>query len=128
MPIPVVTTPAQNPVVQQNQVYTPAVANQLAAAVTTINQLATGVATLNAQSGAAVLAAGTVTVTGVTLTATSVITLSRKVQGGTSGAGGVMAPSASRNVAAGSFVINAVDTLGATVTTDTSTIDFLIIG
>jgi hypothetical protein len=113
MPIPVATAPTMN------QIYPPLVANQA-------NAFAVG---LNAQSGAAVLAAGTVTVSGVTLTATSVIMLSRKTAGGTAGAGGVMAPSGSRTVGgAGSFVINAVDLTGALVATDTSTLDWLVIG
>ncbi len=44
------------------------------------------------------------------------------------GAGGLVAPLASRNVAAGSFVVHAVDAKGAPVATETSSFDYLIVG
>ena len=85
---------------------------------------------LNAQSGSAVLVAGTVTVSGVTLTANSVILMSRKTQGGTiTSTVGYEAPSGSRGSGNGAtFVINAVVAAGTVAASDTSTIDWLIVG
>lgn len=112
-PIPVATLPLGG------QIYSPLVADQARAAFVA----------LNAQSGAGVLVLGTVTISGVTLTATSVIVLSRKTQGGTvTSTIDYEAPSASRNVGASTFVINAVVAAGTVNTPDTSTIDWLAIG
>jgi hypothetical protein len=72
------------------------------------------------QYGVATLVAGTVTVTGVRLTSTSIIQLTRNTIGGT--AGDLNAPVASRNTTTGQFVINSAN--GA----DTSTIDWMIAG
>lgn len=75
-------------------------------------------------SGTATLVGGTIIVTGVQLTSTGKIVLGRNTPGGTLGAG-LAAPSASRT--ASQFVINAVDTAGALVATDTSTVDWAIV-
>ena len=83
---------------------------------------------LNAQSGQGTLVAGALTVTGVTLTTTSVIVVGRRTAGGTVGAGGLIAPAASRNVASKQFVIQSIDLVGALVNTDTSAIEWLVIG
>jgi hypothetical protein len=80
------------------------------------------------QCGTATLASGTANIPGVTITANSRIFLTQKTAGGTTGTR-LQAPSASRSVGAGtgSFVIESVDTSGAVVTTDTSTVDWQII-
>jgi hypothetical protein len=75
-------------------------------------------------SGTATLVLGTATVTGVTLTPTAKITTGLNTPGGTLGVA-YAAPSASRT--ATQFVINAVDTAGAVVTTDVSTVDWAIV-
>lgn len=80
------------------------------------------------QAGVATLAGGTVTVTGVTLTATSRILISRKTAGGTAGTGGLYAPSANRNTGASTFEIRSADTAGALVATDTSVVDWVVLG
>lgn len=72
------------------------------------------------QTGTATLVAGTKTVAGVALTANSKILLSRNTPGGA--AGDLSAPAASRNTATGQFVINSASA------TDTSTVDYVIIG
>jgi hypothetical protein len=71
------------------------------------------------QKGVATLVAGTVTVTGVMLRATSRIMFSRNTSGGT--AGHLAAPSASRDTVAGSFVIS------SSSGTETSTVDYEIL-
>ena len=88
------------------------------------------VAALNIQTGQATLAAGTVTVTGVTLTPGSVIDINRITAAGTAGAGGLVAPLANRTqgTGTGSFVIRAVDLAGTLVTTDTSLVEWKIVG
>ncbi len=70
------------------------------------------------QSGTATLVAGTVTVTGVVLTAYSKIHLTRNTPGGA--VGDLSAPAASRNTGTGQFVINSASG------TDTSTVDWRI--
>jgi hypothetical protein len=77
--------------------------------------------------GTATLVSGTVTVSTQRLRASSKIFLSLNTPGGTQGTH-YAAPAASRTAGDGngSFVINAVNTSGATVTTDTSTIDWEI--
>lgn len=82
--------------------------------------LAAAIAFPSNKRGTATLSAGTVTVTGVKLTANSIILISRNTTGGA--AGNLSAPAASRNVGAGSFVIS------SSSGTETSTIDYLIIG
>lgn len=79
------------------------------------------------QVGTATLTAGTVTISSVTITASSRILVTYKTPGGTTGTN-LAVPSGSRTVGAGSgsFVVNAVDTAGATVNTDTSTFDWMI--
>lgn len=79
----------------------------------------------NAIAGTATLASGTVTVATTSVTASSVILVSYNEVAGTSGAN-VEAPSSSI-VAGTSFVINGVDTAGAVVATDTSTVNWLIL-
>lgn len=85
---------------------------------------------LNLQSNVATLASGTVTVTGVQLTANSIILLSMRDPG----AGALTtfiafdAPVASRNTSTGQFVINAIDNAKATLATAVCTVDWLIIG
>jgi hypothetical protein len=82
------------------------------------------------QSGTVSLVAGTATVTGVVLTSTSRILVSIK----DAGAGAITAfadlevPSASRNVGAGSFVINAINASKAVINTATPDVDYLIVG
>lgn len=100
----------------------------MTAPVTNPNQiyLPKALAELNLQTGTATLAAGTVTVTGVVLTANSVILMTPNTPaGGTQGVK-YKIPVASRT--ATQFVVTAVDNAGATVATDTSTFDFLIVG
>lgn len=80
------------------------------------------------QAGVATLASGTVTVTGVTLTATSRVVVSRKTAGGTAGTGGLYAPSANRNTGASTMEIRSADTAGAVVATDTSVVDWVVLG
>lgn len=80
------------------------------------------------QTGTATLASGTVTVTGVTLTSTSRIFLTRNTAAGATIGVELVAPSASRNTGTGQFVINSIDASRATVVTDTSTVDWAIIG
>ncbi len=82
------------------------------------------------QPGTATLVAGTITVAGKIITANSRILLSMKDPG----AGAIPAfaaldaPVASRNVGAGSFVINAIDNAKATIATAVCTVDYLIVG
>lgn len=80
------------------------------------------------QGGTGTLVAGTVTITGVTLTASSRIVCFRKTPGGTISDAGLDAPSASRNTSTGQFVVNAINSDKATATGDTSTFDYLIFG
>ncbi len=82
------------------------------------------------QKGTTLLVAGTKTITGVTLTANSVIQLTMKDPGA-----GVLttfialdAPAASRNTGTGQFVINAIDNAKAVLATAAPTVDYLIIG
>lgn len=80
------------------------------------------------QSGTATLSSGTVTISTANITASSRIIVSYKTPGGTLGAA-LSVPSGSRsNGTPGSFVIRAVDTAGSVVTTDTSTVDWMILG
>lgn len=85
----------------------------------TLNVLAAGTATL---------VAGTVTVA-AKVTATSRILTSLNTPGGGGNGVDYKAPAASRVVGApGSFVITAVDAAGATVATDVSTVDWVVVG
>jgi hypothetical protein len=80
------------------------------------------------QSGSAILAAGSVIVSNVVLTANSIIIVSRKTQGGTVTSTIVYeAPSASRNVGAGTMVLQASVAAGTANAADTSVVDWLII-
>ena len=100
--------------------YPPEILNKLAALNSAI------------QRGTCTLASGVYTVQSVTLTANSFITVRRLAQGGTSTA--VVeyeALSANRTAGAngtGSFTIQASTVAGAAVTTDTSTVEYLIVG
>lgn len=85
-----------------------------------LDQLTQGRALATMQRGKATLAGGTATVTGVKLTANSRILLSRNTPAGT--AGDLSAPDANRNTSTGQFVINSANG------SDTSTVDFLIVG
>ena len=81
------------------------------------------------QRGTATLASGTVTISGVTLTANSRIYVTMKDPG----AGAITSfadldtPVASRNVGAGTFVVNAIDASKATIATAVCTFDWLVI-
>jgi hypothetical protein len=66
------------------------------------------------------MTAGSVTISGVVLTANSKIFLTANTAGGTQGT--LRAPTATRNVGAGTFVIN------SSSGTDTSTVDWMIVG
>lgn len=83
------------------------------------------------QGGTVTLVAGTVTVsTGVTLTSASRIILSRTAQGGTS-TGVIGYDVSSKTVGApgtGAFTVIASNAAGTIVNTDTSTLDYIIIG
>lgn len=82
------------------------------------------------QAGTATLAAGTVTVTGVKLTASSRIILTMKDPGAgaITGLAELVAPAASRDTSAGSFVVNAIDAAKAVIATAVCTFDYLIVG
>lgn len=84
----------------------------------------------NLQAGTATLAAGTVTVTGVTLTANSRIILTMKDPGAgaITGFADLDAPAANRNTSTGQFVVNAIDASKATIATAVCTFDWLIVG
>jgi hypothetical protein len=80
------------------------------------------------QTGSATLAAGTVTVSNVVLTANSQILVSRKTQGGTvTNTVQYEAPSASRNVGAGTMVLQASVAAGTANASDTSVVDYAIL-
>lgn len=85
---------------------------------------------LNFQVGTGTLAAGTLTVTGVTLTATSRIFLTMKDPGAgaITGFADLDAPAASRDTGAGEFVVNAIDDSKAVINTAICTFDWLIVG
>lgn len=89
-------------------------------APTTVAGALDQLATARTQSGTATLAAGTKAVTGVVLTASSKIQLTRDTPAGT--VGDLSAPAASRNTGTGTFVINSANAA------DTSTVDWTIIG
>jgi hypothetical protein len=85
------------------------------------------------QAGTVTLVAGTKTIAaGITLSASSVITFSRKTQGGTiTSTVGYEAPGASRTIGApgtAAMIVNAVVAAGTVASGDTSTLDYLIVG
>lgn len=83
------------------------------------------------QSGTSTLVAGTKTITGVTITASSRIFVQRMDPGGTLGTDGLDVPVAGRTVGAGgtgSFVVNGINDNAATGASDTSTFDWFVIG
>lgn len=84
----------------------------------------------NLQAGTGTLAAGTLTVTGVVLTANSRILLSMKDPGAgaITGFADLDAPVATRNTSTGQFVVNAIDDSKATIATAVCTFDWLIVG
>lgn len=99
--------------------------------VTTKTGQAAGVDTIpqNIQYGTGTFAAGVLAVTGVTITASSVIICSRKTEGGTDG-DEIRVPAADRTVGAlgtGSFTARAFSG-GSAATSDTSTFDWLVVG
>jgi hypothetical protein len=84
---------------------------------------------LGIQRGTGTLASGVLAVTGVTLTATSVIICNRKTEAGTDG-DEIRVPTADRTAGAlgtGSFTARAFLS-GVAATSDTSTFDWLIVG
>lgn len=83
---------------------------------------------LGIQTGGGTLVAGTLTVTGARLTTTSVILVTRKTMGGSAIGTDLIAPSASRNVSASTFVVTSVKADKSTETNDTSTFDWVVIG
>lgn len=80
---------------------------------------------VNEVVGTALLGAGTVTVPNTSVTASSVIFVTQNTPGGVTG---VHYTVPSGSITAGvSFVINATDTAGALVATDTSTVNYMIV-
>jgi hypothetical protein len=82
------------------------------------------------QTGTGALVAGTLTISSVTITASSRIFVTRKDPAGTLGTDGLDVPVAGRTVGAGtgSFIVNAINDNAGTGTSDTSTFDWLIVG
>lgn len=82
------------------------------------------------QAGTATLAAGTVVVSGVALTATSRILVTMKDPGtaAITGLGALDVPNATRSVAGGTFVVNAIDDSKNLINTAISTFDWIIVG
>mgnify|MGYP001236400944 CR=1 FL=1 len=80
------------------------------------------------QAGTGTLTSGTVTISGVTLTASSriIITMKDPGAGAITGMAGFDAPDAGRNVGAGRFTVNAIDDAKATIATAACTFDYLI--
>jgi hypothetical protein len=78
------------------------------------------------QAGSGVLREGVAEIDGVRLTPSSVVAVFRSTPRGALGAGGLVAPVESRSIAAGSFVVHAVDLAGAVVTTESSSFEFVI--
>jgi hypothetical protein len=81
------------------------------------------------QRGTSTLAAGTVTVSGVTLTANSriIVTMKDPGAGAITGFADLDVPVATRNTGAGTFVVNAIDATKATINTAVCTFDWLVI-
>lgn len=77
------------------------------------------------QKGTATLVGGTVTVSNVRLTTSSIIQVTRNTPG--TALNSICCRSADRNVGAGSFVIRAESAVGV-LGTETSTVDWLIVG
>lgn len=82
------------------------------------------------QTGTSTLVAGTKSITGVQLTANSRIAITMKDPGAgaITGFGAFRTPAASRNVGAGSFVVDAIDDAKAVIATAVCTFDWMIIG
>lgn len=82
------------------------------------------------QKGTSTLIAGTKTVTGVSLTSTSVILLTMRDPGAgaITGLGAFDAPVASRNTSTGQFVVNAIDDSKALISSAVCTFDYVIVG
>ena len=97
----------------------------MAAAFADSASVATGM-----QAGTGTLAAGTVTISGVRLTASSriIVTMKDAGAGAITGFADFEVPAASRNVGAGSFVVRAVDAAKAVIATAVCTFDYVIIG
>ncbi len=76
------------------------------------------------QIGSAVLVAGTVVVSGLSLTPQSTVLFNLTTPGGTLGA----AYKVVLNVGAGTATFTAIDTAGALVNTDTSTLSYVVVG
>lgn len=98
--------------------------------ITTANITTDNVTKLNLSTGAAgvcgtaTLTAGTVTVNTTAVTASSIIVATVKTPGGATQGVKLAIPT---RTAATSFVVNAVDATGATVATDTSTFDWILV-
>lgn len=101
------------------------------AAKTDIGAIQAGVTTRNEQYGSATLVAGTKTInTGITITPTSRVFVNRTAQGGTS-TGVIAYECVTKTVGApgtGAIVLQANNAAGTIVNTDTSTVDYLIVG
>lgn len=82
------------------------------------------------QSGTSTLIAGTKTITGVTLTASSRISVTMKDagSGAITGFATFRVPAASRNTATGQFVVDAIDDSKAVIATAVCTFDYVILG
>jgi len=82
------------------------------------------------QGGSGTLVAGTATISGVILTASSaiVVTMKDPGTGAITSAAGFDVPAASRNVAAGTFVVNMLDDTKAVLNTAVSTFNYIIVG
>lgn len=82
------------------------------------------------QGGTSTLSSGTVTISGVTLTASSriLVTMKDPGAGAITGMAGFDVPVASRDTGAGSFVVNAIDDAKAVINTAVCTFDYLIYG
>jgi hypothetical protein len=89
-----------------------------------------GASVPNIQAGTSTLIAGTKTITGVQLTATSriFVTMKDPGAGAITGLGAFDAPVASRNTGTGQFVVNAIDDSKAVITTAVCTFDWMIVG
>lgn len=88
--------------------------------ITKLN-LSTGAAGI---SGTATLTAGTVTISTTAVTASSIIVATVKAPAGATQGVKLAIPT---RTAGTSFVVNAVDATGATVATDTSTFDWILV-
>lgn len=105
-------------------------ATMTSATITTATITTDNVTKLNLSTGAAgacgtaTLTAGTVTVNTTAVTASSIIVATVKAPGGATQGVKLAIPTRTGGT---SFVVNAVDATGATVATDTSTFDWILV-